>query len=320
MFARWGRLGYRRRRVLLFRSAVLLGLSIGGIATGGTLAENASFGTQLPAGQANKLIQRELRPNQGSSTGSQMLLLFRSDTLVANDAAFKVALEEALLPLYYDSRVTGIYTPYTVPDPSNLISRDQHMVEVQVTLKDNSPVAARYYKQLLAKADPGPLTMTATGQVPLNDAFNTTLEEDIQRAEIVVFPISLLMLVVIFAAIVAAALPVGVGLLTIPGGLGLSAFPHQLRPPIPAVFGLDARATRRPPPRAVPWPPETRGHRRVALDGAVGDEAPGDRHRPGACGAASRRHAVPPAPARQRRRRPAAAFEPGAAGIRHHHQ
>src|ERR1051326_1654781 len=224
MFARWGRLVYRRRWLLLFGSAVLLGLSIGGIATGGTLAESASFGTQLPAGQASKLIQRELRPNQGSSTGSTMPLLFRGDNLVASDPAVRIAVEEALLPLYYDSRVTGIYTPYTVPDPSNLISRDQHMVEVQGTLKDNSPVAARYYKQLLAKADPGPLTMTATGQVPLNDAFNTTLEEDIQRAELVVFPISLLMLVVIFAAIVAAALPVGIGLLTILGGVGGTLF------------------------------------------------------------------------------------------------
>ena len=224
MFAFWGRFVYRRRWFVLTGSAILLALSIGGILGGGQLANNGNFGAQLPAGQANKLIQRELRPNSATTNSSDMTLLFSSKSLVVSDDAFKSALEAAVAPLRSDSRVTAVYTPYNVPDPSGMSSRDHHIAQVEVTMRDYSPVAAKYYRQLLAEIHPGPLTMVATGQVPLNDAFNTTLESDIQRAELVVFPVSLLMLVVIFAAVVAASLPLAVGLLTIVGGVGGTLF------------------------------------------------------------------------------------------------
>ena len=68
MFARWGRFVYRTRWWMLGFSAVLLGLSIGGLITGGNLAGNGSFGADLPAGKASKLIQQEMRPNQATST------------------------------------------------------------------------------------------------------------------------------------------------------------------------------------------------------------------------------------------------------------
>ncbi|TMC39585.1 MAG: MMPL family transporter, partial [Chloroflexi bacterium] len=64
------------------------------------------------------------------------------------------------------------------------------------------------------------LSVTGTGFVPINQAFNTTLESDLQRAEYVSLPITLLLLIVIFAGVMAAGLPLGVGILTIVGGLG----------------------------------------------------------------------------------------------------
>src|SRR5207248_622266 len=70
-----------------------------------------------------------------------------------------------------------------------------------------------------AAVHPGPLTVVATGQVPLNLAFNSTLDSDLVRAEYVALPVTFLMLILIFAAIVAALLPLGVGLLAIVGGL-----------------------------------------------------------------------------------------------------
>src|SRR6266705_776248 len=224
MFGRWGRFVYRTRWWMLVFAAVLLGLSIGGVVTGGTLHGNGNFGAELPAGKATKLIQQEMRPNQATSAGSEMTLLFGSSTLVATDDAFKSALEQAVAPLQIDPRVTSLYTPYTVPDPSNLMSRDKHHALVEVQLREKSSAAAKYYHELLAMVHPGPLTVVATGQVPLNDAFNTTLESDVQRGEVVALPIALLVLVLIFASVVAALLPLGVGVLAIVGGVGGTLF------------------------------------------------------------------------------------------------
>jgi RND superfamily putative drug exporter len=225
MFARWGRFVYRRRWATLVVSALLLGLSIVGILAGGTLAGNGGFGSNLAAGQALKLVTAEIQPQQASS-GSSFTVIFGSSTLSATDPAFQTAVEQAVASLITDPRVTGVTTPYTVPsiEESRLISKNSHKALVTVDLRDSSIKAQGYLAQLVAEMHPGPLQMVVTGQVPINQAFNTTLEQDLQRAEYVALPITLLLLVLIFGSIVAALLPVGVGVLAIVGGVGGTLF------------------------------------------------------------------------------------------------
>jgi RND superfamily putative drug exporter len=63
------------------------------------------------------------------------------------------------------------------------------------------------------------LKLAVTGNAPINQAFNSTLENDLQRAELVSLPLALLLLVLIFRSAIAALLPVAVGVLTILGGV-----------------------------------------------------------------------------------------------------
>lgn len=225
MFDRWGRFVYRRRWATLVVSAVLLALSVAGILTGATLAGNGGFGANLAAGQAAKLVAKEIQPGPVVA-GSSIELIFSSDTLVATDSAFQAAVEQALAPLQADSRVTGVSTPYNVPAiaQSSYISKDSHKALVIVRLKDASLKAQKYVSQVLAEVHPGTLRVVATGQVSINLAFNTTLEQDLQRAEYVALPITLFLLVLIFASIVAALLPISVGVLAIVGGIGGTLF------------------------------------------------------------------------------------------------
>jgi RND superfamily putative drug exporter len=220
---------YRRRWAVLVVSAVLLGLSIAGILTGGTLAGNGGFGADLAAGKAAKLISQEIQPEQ-VVTGSGMELIFSSDTLKATDSAFQSAVEQGLAPALADPRVTGADTPYNAPAgaQSSYISKDSHKALVIVHFKDASLKAQGYYTEVVAEIRPGPLKVVATGQVPINKAFNTTLEQDLQRAEFVALPVILLLLVLIFASLVAALLPISVGVLAIVGGVGGTLFLARL--------------------------------------------------------------------------------------------
>src|SRR5215813_4751743 len=104
MFARWGRFVYRFRWATLVISLFFLGLSIAGVATGGTLVGNGGgFGTQLLAGQASKLIGDEIHPTQQQGPArSGMTLLFSNPSMVATDDDFKGRLETALAPLAND--------------------------------------------------------------------------------------------------------------------------------------------------------------------------------------------------------------------------
>ncbi len=225
MFERWGRFVYRFRWATLVVSGLLLGLSIAGILTGGTLADNGGFGASLPAGTTQKLISSEIHPQQ-KATGSFLTLIFSSSTLTATDPAFQSALEQSLAPLSSDAHVTGVVTPYSAPQAarSSYISRDQHEALVIVSLKDARLTAQGYIDSVVAEIHPGILKVVATGDVLINKAFNKTLEGDLQRAEYLALPITLLMLVLIFASLIAATLPLGVGLLAIVGGVGGTLF------------------------------------------------------------------------------------------------
>jgi RND superfamily putative drug exporter len=227
MFARWGRFVFRFRWATLIASALLLGLSIVALLTGGTLAGNGGFGADLPAGKAAKLIADEIHPQGTTATASSSFtLIFSSTSLTVDDPAFQQALQDAVAPLSTDSHVTAVTTPYSIPAPqrSALISRDTHKALVVVDLKDDSQTAQGYIDQVVGEVHPGSLSMVATGQVPINLAFKGALEKDLNRAELVALPVTLLLLVLIFASVVAALLPLSVGMLAIVGGVGGTLF------------------------------------------------------------------------------------------------
>src|SRR5258706_4293429 len=223
MFARWGRFVYRFRWARLIAWALLLGLSIAAVLTGANLGGNGGFGANLAAGPAAKLVTSEIKA-QGSSSGSSFELIYSSPTLTANDAAFQSSLENSIASLAFDSRVSSILTPYNALQRSAFISRDTHEALVVVELKDASPKAQNYIDQVTGEVHQGPLAMVVTGQVPINQAFNKTLENDLQQAEYIALPITLVLLVLIFAAFIAALLPLSVGVLAIVGGLGGTLF------------------------------------------------------------------------------------------------
>ena len=96
MFDRWGRFVYRYRWITLIASALALGLSVAGILTGGSLAGNGGFGANLAAGQAAKIITREIQPAQAQApVRSSMDVIFSSATLAATDPAFQSAIDQA---------------------------------------------------------------------------------------------------------------------------------------------------------------------------------------------------------------------------------
>src|SRR4029077_6043744 len=132
-----------------------------------------------------------------------------------------------LAPIQNDPRINSMTDPYNASSPrvaQSFTSRDGHEALVSVELKSTGTQAWTDYDALRAQVHSSSLTITGTGFVPINKAFNTTLESDLQRAETVTLPVTLILLVIIFASVVAAGLPLGVGILTIVGGLAGTYF------------------------------------------------------------------------------------------------
>src|SRR6202140_2329113 len=215
MFERWAHVVYRFRWPFLALSVVVLALSIVGLGTKGNV-DGPQPASPLESDRAASLVGAQLP--HASGTGSSFLLLFSNHDLTVMNPSYQTALEQAVAPLRFDPRVVSVVTPYG-GSTAGLVSKDQHEAVAIVNLRDKSKVATTYLPQLRAMVHPGPLTVLLTGNVPLNNAFNTTLEADLQRAEFVSLPLALILLVLIFRSALAALLPIGVGVLTILGGV-----------------------------------------------------------------------------------------------------
>src|SRR5438132_2579220 len=228
MFAWWGHFVYRFRWPVLGISLALLAASVVALVNGGTLKN--SGGQDTESGRAIALMHDQL-PQSGPGAGSTFVLVFGSQTMTVQDPVFKQAVLTALQPLKDDSRVKSIDTPFDVPaeQAKAMTSTDGHHVFAQVSLKDDYATARQFYKQMRTEVHSDQLEVLGTGAVAIGSDFDKYLQSDLQRAEVVSLLVILPLLLIVFATVVSAVLPLGVGGLAVLGGL--------------AGVGLLARAT-----------------------------------------------------------------------------
>src|SRR5579864_1347645 len=220
MFALWGRFVYRWRWPMLGLSIVLLGLSIYGLTQGAPLGTGNSAGNTIESDRAATLINQQL--GSGKTSGANFLLIFGSTTRSATDPAFRADVESALAAIKNDPRVTAIVSPYDSSNPAlaqAFTSKDGHKALVRVDIQSSGTKAQADYAALRSMVHPHNLSVVGTGNVPINRDFSTTLESDLARAETVTLPVTLVLLLLIFGTVVAAGLPLGIGVFTIVGGL-----------------------------------------------------------------------------------------------------
>src|SRR5213080_1739787 len=224
MFAWWGQFVYRHRWAVLGVSGVMLAGSIVALFNGGTLKN--SGGRDTESGRALALMQDQL-PQNGA--GSSFVLVFGSDSLAVSDPGFKQAMLTALQPLKSDSRVKTVETPFDVPaeQARAMTSTDGHHAFAQVSLKDDYASARQFYQQLRTEVHSNQLEVLGTGNVAIGNEFDKYLQSDLQRAELVSFLLILPLLLIVFATLVSAALPLGVGTFAVIGGLaGVGLLAH----------------------------------------------------------------------------------------------
>jgi len=159
---------------------------------------------------------------------SSLIALFRSST--SSDAAsgpFQAAIAQTLAPLKTDPRVTGLVGYADTGDRRFISTKgDAAYVLIELNMTDDQSVAA--VDDLKAKlAPPAGTTVALTGYGPITKDSADQSEKDLQRAETVSLPIAALILVAVFASLIAAGMPLLVAGLSIPSTLALIYFVSQ---------------------------------------------------------------------------------------------
>lgn len=220
--ARWGRFVQRRRLLVLLCSLLLL------VPIGFWFAfpgDFRSFDDPIPStesGRASRLIVDQI---PGSQTPTMLVLL--SDLgRDWQDDSFQADVEAAVGPISSDPRTTSVLTPYQLPpqQAAGMVSRDGHRILAIVSLAGDSEAVLADYEELRGLIDSDRLDVVVTGGLAFGHDFNTVFESDLPKAEAASLPVTLLILLVVFGAVVAALLPLAIGVLAVMGGVAFTGW------------------------------------------------------------------------------------------------
>jgi len=233
MLAAWGRAVHRLRWWLVVLSLAPLTLWLG-VPTGERLDESV-VPPDMEAVRAVRLLDTELAPRPPSFG-----LIFSSDTMRADDPRFVDAVRRALAPLRNDRRVTRIRTPWDEPAPdARALSSNGHRAAVTIEIRGRAPAFAsmvvpsappEIYPEVRAQVRSDTLDILPFGPMALNHDFTEMVKHDLHRAEIVVLPLVLVFLLIVFGSVVAAMLPLAVGLLGVAAGMAATGLLSWITP------------------------------------------------------------------------------------------
>ena len=223
MLESWGRLVHRHRWTVLVLSLLSSLTSIWVTTRGGQLDSGMVLeGTE--SGRALALMEREL-PRRPVAFD----LIFGHRTWMATGPDFRAAVERALAPLRGHPRVAAVRTAWDVTPPAaERLSRDGRYTRVSVELEGQAAVVesmvfagggSEAYAELRPLVRSDVLSVTAAGALALHHDFTELTRRDVTRAELVILPVVPVLLLVVFGSVVAAAVPFGVGLLAVAGGM-----------------------------------------------------------------------------------------------------
>jgi uncharacterized membrane protein YdfJ with MMPL/SSD domain len=178
------------------------------------------------AGRAERTLQDAgLRPNSEH-------VFIQSDRLTTRDPQFRSAIVDATARLSRADHVVNVVSPLT---GDAAVSADGRSALVDFEITGNSLQAEKRLgpaKDAVAavRAAHPELRVDQFGSVSSNKEINDTVQSDLSKAELLSFPITFLILVVVFGSVVAALVPLLLGITTVAAALGLVAIPSQITP------------------------------------------------------------------------------------------
>ena len=155
---------------------------------------------------------------------SGVTLVFSSDRLEVSHPAYVAAMEDTIAPLREIPEVTRIVTFYSVPDEemgATMVASDGRTTYAFVELDaptDESTALVEPIRDALADTE---LDVWVTGGVALFADLTAYSEADLRRAELITVPLLAIALLIVFGGVVAAGLPVSMGLLSVSTTLAL---------------------------------------------------------------------------------------------------
>ncbi len=226
--ARVGRWSARHWKTAVFGwlAFVLLAFAFGRMV--GTEQLSATEPGPGESGEVQKILNNEFEQP------AKELVLVQSASLTARSAPFQAAVRDVIRRLDAQPDATNIESPLA-PGNADRISRDGHSALVQFDIRGKSDDAQDKVEPILAtvadaqRAAPQ-FTFQEFGGGSVAKEISDQFGKDLLKAGALSLPVTLVILLLTFGALVAAGIPLLLGLTSVFAAIGLLALPSQVLP------------------------------------------------------------------------------------------
>ncbi|WPF66009.1 MULTISPECIES: MMPL family transporter [unclassified Corynebacterium] len=225
MFLRWGQFSYRHRRLIpaLVVLFILALYGIFGLRLGDRLSQE---GWEDPGADSTLGAQIEQETFGRDRSGDVIALYTVEAPRSLNDPTISQAInaELAALKEQHSGEISHI-TSYFSERAPELITADGTRAFAAIGLAGDGEQTLKDYRaiedSLRGQNLPEGVTLQVAGATAVADSLDEGMAGDISRAELVALPVVAVLLLVVFGSVVAATMPLIVGVLSILGSLGI---------------------------------------------------------------------------------------------------
>jgi uncharacterized membrane protein YdfJ with MMPL/SSD domain len=183
-----------------------------------------------------KILEREFEQPAGES------VLLQSETLTTSDPAFKAAVGDVLGRLSTLKSIQDLRSPLD-PDNRGQIAADRHSALVDFQIRGDSDLAVDKVDPILAavasaQAAHPQLFIGQFGDASADKALEGSFMDDLRKAGLYSVPVTLIILVAVFGALVAAGIPLLLALTAVLATFGLWALPSQVLPSDESIYAI----------------------------------------------------------------------------------
>jgi RND superfamily putative drug exporter len=216
-FARLGALTVRRRRPILVLAALFV--VVAGVVGGGVIARLSSGGFDDPGSASAQAAT--LLADRFDAGPSDLVLVAGSPSGRSVDSPEVAAAGRALAQrLAAESGVRDVTSYWAAPN-ATLRSTDGSLALVTARLVQSGDAAQKrageIAKELAGNSPDGVLVVHVSGAPVVFSEVGSTIEKDLQRAERIAIPITMLLMLLVFGALVASGLPAIIGAVAVLG-------------------------------------------------------------------------------------------------------
>ncbi|MFR0352710.1 MMPL family transporter [Streptomyces sediminimaris] len=210
----WTRFVTARPRLSLLAALLITALAV--LAGSGVADRLGSGGWEDPDAQstyATKALEREFPASQPN-----LLLLVDSGRSSVDDPAVAAEARRLTARLAGEKGVTGVGSYWQSKSPA-LRAEDGHEALIAAHITGDENAMGRTLDRIAPsfRGAHGPVEVKVGGIVAVRHEMQTTIKEDLTRAELIALPVTLVLLVMVFGSAIAALLPLGIGIVAILG-------------------------------------------------------------------------------------------------------